>query len=416
MPGDDEIVMIELLDEQGEHDGGDVAFGMGRRRASTPGEESQHRRKVALGLLGAVALGGAIWFVGRNDKTPADRSPAVTSASAPVSGTTIAPQGEVPPLPPFTDTAADGTAATEPPTVAPTTVFDAGVGQIIPTDTSVGLYVTSEDHPDRVLRLDMGTGIVSETAEPAVGRAHAVLAGADGLVVVDDRTVGADAYNVVISPDGTVWKPNQAGDGIEQIDPVSGNLLRSATPPPGSLFGAAVVGVLADGRPVVIGPDIHAYAVGADNTFERIGDGFLLGAQPGGYWESSCDPTAVCQMVIHGVGQPVLSLPSIGDNQTLSVTMAPSGRFALVVTDGRPAILDLATGTPTDLQATGLTAPNVGNYFGQPAVGLWYGPDDRYVMFPTDNNVGVYDTTTGELRVVPLPDGVFNPTLLGFAP
>ncbi len=424
--GDDEIVLIELLGDSGHDEGGDLRFGMGR--ADRSDERAPNRvAMIALGIAAAAAIGGAVMLFSRDDRpAPATATTGVPPTTADGFVPVVVPSGsDVPADGPFDGDSTTVDVTTDPPgtTGAPgTTVFDTGAGQVLAaevlateasaTGPALGLYLAAGDPSTRIRRLDLATGIVSALPEVS-GRAWTVAAIGTGTLIVDSSVIG-DVWAMAPGPTGSVWATSEE---IDQIDLATGNRLRTIAPPPGSLFGWVLVGSVGDGRPVVLGPDAHAYVVNPDDSYERLGDGFVLGVQPGGYWEVICDAAAICQTVLHGNGGPVaVAIPAVGVGENLSVSIAPSGRHALVVVNGLPSLVDFVTGTRSDLKIGGTVRGQITGAFNSTSPGVWVAPDDRYLFFPADNNVALYDTATGEIRSLPMPGGLFNVILLGLAP
>jgi hypothetical protein len=299
------------------------------------------------------------------------------------------------------------------PTVATTTtVFDSGAGQIFP-DTQLGLYIAIDDNNARLLRLDLATGTVAKVERQSRGRVRALLPGPSGPIFIDDSIVGFEGWNVVVSPDGTIWGPANNGVSLVQFD-AEGQRLRTVNGPATSIFNGAIAGVTADGRPVVLGPDARAYAINPDDTYERVGEGFVTKVQPGGYWEVICDVAAACHAVIHGVDQRPFSIDASELDLTTAISVSPSGRLAMVTVGEGLSVIDLATGVRTEVPGAIPFGEQYGFFGHEPA--LWYGTGDQFLVFPSKGNLAVYDTTTGELRTVLMPLGSVNEVLLGFAP
>ena len=403
--------MIELVEDDGPHDGQDVAFGVGQRRDRPSASGRGPRVKIAAGVIGVLALGGAAMAFSRDD-APTGEQTSATTVPDPINSTNF-PQATTPAF--SLPTGFDPIEPNPLPTLATTTtLFDSGAGQVLPTDSPLGLYVATGNNSDGVLRLDLATGTVAEVEGQSSGRVRAVLSGPDGPIFVDDSVVSPDAWITVVSPDGTVWAPDTNGTGIIQFDS-AGKRLRTVSAPFSSIFGNTLVGVTADGRPVVIGADARAYTVNPDDTYARIGDGFVFGVQPGGYWETICDLAAVCQTIIHGVGQPPFAVDVAETNRPFGVSLSPSGRFAVVVFSGAASIIDLAAGLQTEVPTPGPINEGF-DFFGQQRAGLWFGTGDQFLIVSSTNHLVVYDTTTGQSRTIDLPPGSYNRVLLGFAP
>ncbi len=202
--GDDEIVMIELVDDDGPHDGEDVAFGVGHRRTGSSTSGRATGSKVAAGVVGVLALGGAAMAFSRDDGSPASSRPPRRLLNGPIHRASQRPPSPCRP----TSTRSNSTRsrrlhrrATEAPT---TTVFDSGAGQIFPTDTPLGLYVTVGDNSEFVFRLDLATG--RSPRSTTIERADAC--GWCGLRPAQPSSTtrsSVGSWGTVVSPDGTLW-------------------------------------------------------------------------------------------------------------------------------------------------------------------------------------------------------------------
>ena len=426
--GDDDLAIIELIDADHDDGGGDVAFGLrssrSERTPSTSGvvsEPGRRRGPIIAGVVGAVALFGGALVFGRSDTTPS-----VTARTTGPDSTDTGPTSAVETAatePNLTVTTAPAIGDSVPVEAAVPTSVDLGTGPIVTGDVAESAYLAYGSDFSRLSRLDLATGVLTAVANDN-GLVRAVLPTVAGPVFVTSISTPGQ-FRWAPGPGAGMWTPDGDGNLLNLVDPTTGGNLETLDVKAGDL-GVLLVGSTAEGRPVVLGPDLRAYSVGVDGTFSRIGTGLVKSVQAGGFWETVCDDNRGCQNALNGTGTILVPDPgadgsAVAQPSSFAAAFSGNGRFVMVTDVDGASVVDFADGSITELTANSgriqldvLDQYLTGLFTWQPPV-AWAGPDDRYLLVAHNGDLVIYDTADRSSRLLSLPLGITTVAVVGVA-
>jgi hypothetical protein len=361
------------LDLAGDHgfDDADVSFDRGRTPWSRP--------KRLLFVVGvAILLGGGAMVLA--DDEPA-RSGPVTSPTIPSAGVS-----------PVT-TIASPTTLPVTATPAPTTVVPEYLRPVsLPEDPGWRVYLT--DGFDLTV-FDPWSGRATEL--PQRRDVAAVVPGPRNAVILQYGTLDVDTTFV---GDGTAWA--LIGDSLVRRTVADRSVTERVDLPAGWVptpLGQVLVGTDAAARPVVVGVDQRAYAVGADSTLTRISDGAVLAQVQGGQFaEGICTDAGACVTTLRGTAG-ALEVQLSGP--LYSVGFSPLGTHAATLEWPTFRIFDLAVGEVGRFEFAEEAFPF------QSGLASGWSPDGRFLFFVFVGRLFMFDSATNglsDLAAVPRPE------------
>ncbi len=304
------------------------------------------------------------------------------------------------------------------------------VGPIFANDAGLGLFLYNVS----------GVATANVRVNLATGDIEALPADADRYNFVGLSGAGADAHMVTRAdlggdqaspcPDGSWWVARYGAEGqldsLQRVQPRAGNT-------PATLQAVVVDRQLqsmyllpfmatTDDQPILQGPDQQTYRLDpATGAVHKLSGGRVTNVESGGFSEVVCTDAAVCSLLLHGTGQPVVALHS---TPSTSVSFSPDGRRALIMrTDdngggtivtvgGTPPTLvdvrlvDLRDGSIINLQGVPKSAATTG--FRGVINASWAGwtPDSSTAIYTDGQELVRIDAATATASILPLPRDV----------
>ncbi len=304
------------------------------------------------------------------------------------------------------------------------------VGPIFANDAGLGLFLYNVSGVATAnVRVDLATGDIEALPADADRYNFVGISGAGaGAHMVTRADLGGDQASPC--PDGSWWVARYGTEGqldsLQRVRPRGGNTPTTlqAVVVDRQLQSMILLPFMAtiDDLPILQGPDQQTYRLDpATGAVHKLSGGRVTNVEPGGFSEVVCTDAAVCSLLLHGTGQPVVALPS---TPSTSVSFSPDGRRALVMrTDdngggtivtvgGTPPTLvdvrlvDLRDGSIISLQGVPTSAATTG--FRGVINASWAGwtPDSSTAIYTDGQELVRIDAATATASILPLPRDV----------
>ena len=209
-------------------------------------------------------------------------------------------------------------------------------------------------------------------------------------------------WSEAAASDGTVWWVENTN--LIASGPDGDRTEEAARIPLSAAFnGSEIIGVDSAGRPVLRGPDLGGYAIGADGRAERILEGAILSVSPSGSVAVRCTVTADCELATSVPGAVTVPVASAYGPLAYGArpSVSPDGRW-LGLQDSELATTGLAMMTTRLIDLTTGASVELGSetqmYGSFAAVG--WSPDSRFCFYVTNFELRAYELATGTVHQV----------------